>query len=271
MTVTFRPRALKQFQRPDDLDLLARVTRLRGWLMLGALALVTIGVVIYGEVGSISQEVSAPGLLSMPQGVSAVDSTVDGQILSLQASDNSEIAAGAPIATVQLPDGSTRTINSHWGGHIVGLPIDEGNVVHVGSPLMLIERSNVPNNRLLAFMFLQGSAGSVARGMHVDLNVSSAPSGSYGVLRGIITAVDPFPATPAEVQSLIGNPSLTRKFTAKGPPTIVTVDLLKDAKTLSHYKWSTKGGPPFPIGSGAQVAGTVIQGSTKPIDLVFGK
>ena len=270
--VQFRVKALNQLQKPDDLDLLMKVTKMRGWVALATLAAVVVGAIVWSFVGSLPSEVTAPGLLSKPQGVTIVESTVTGQVVKVLYQDGTTIKAGHPIVEVLQPDGTKVIVRSEWGGQITGNPIDEGNYVKPGTPLMDIERSNVPDNRLLAFLFVDpGKATSIAPGMHVDLNVSAAPASAFGVLRGKVTNVETYPATFQEVNNLISDDQLAHQLTDNGPKTIVTVDLVTDSKTVSGYQWSTAGGPPFPIRSGVNLDGTVIQGTQAPIKLVFGK
>ena len=269
--VQFRVKALNQLQKPDDLDILMKVTKLRGWLGLATLAAAVTAAIVWAFVGSLPAEVKAEGLLSKPEGVTVVQSNVSGQILAWYYVDGQTIKPGHPIAKVLLPDGSTTIVRSRWGGFITGNPIDVGNYIQPGSPLMYIER-DIPNNHLLAFLFVDSAkATGIAPGMKVDLNVASAPAAAFGVLRARVTDVAPYPATFAEVENLFSDTQLAKQFTAKGLPTIVTVDFQTDPKTPSGFKWSTKSGPPFPLRSGIQVKATVIQGTQAPIKLVFGK
>jgi multidrug resistance efflux pump len=270
--VQFRVKALNQLQKPDDLDLLMKVTKMRGWIALAALATVVGGAIIWSFTGQLPSEVTAQGLLSKPQGVTLIESTISGQVLKVLYEDGTTIKAGDPIAQIRKPDGTTTIVRSLWGGQITSNLIDQGNFIEPGTPLLGIERSDVPHNRLLAFLFVDpGKANGIAPGMKVDLNVSSAPSAAFGVLRGQVTTVESFPATFQEVNNLISDDQLAHQLTDNGPKTIVTVDLLKDQKTRSGYKWSTKSGPPFPIRSGVDLSATVIQGTQHPIKLVFGK
>lgn len=270
--VQFRVKALNQLQKPDDLDLLMKVTKMRGWIALVCLATVVGGALIWSFTGHLPSEVTAQGLLSKPQGVTLVDSTVEGQILSVDVSPGETIKAGDPVAHVLRNDGVTQVVKSRWGGDITSVPIDQGNVVTVGQPLIGLERSNVKDNRLLAFLWVSpAKASGIAPGMKVDLNVSSAPAAAFGVLRGRVTSVAAFPSTYEDVFNLLSDSSLAHKFTDAGPATLVTVDLNRSDKTRSGYQWSTKSGPPFPIRSGIDVGGTVIQGTQHPIKLVFGK
>lgn len=270
--VQFRVKALNQLQKPDDLDLLMKVTKMRGWIALATLAAVVLGAIAWAFTGNLPSEVTAPGLLSKPEGVTLVDSTVRGQILSVDVTAGEDIKAGQVVAHVLLDNGSTEAVRTRWGGNITGVPIDQGNYVTIGQPLISLERSNVPDNRLLAFLYVDpAKASGIAPGMKVDLNVSSAPAAAFGVLRGTVTSVAEFPSTYEDVFNLLSDSTLAKQFTANGPATLITVDFVKDSKTRSGYKWSTAAGPPYPIHSGVSVQGTVIQGTEHPIKLVFGK
>ena len=256
--VQFRFKALNQLQKPDDLDRLLVVTKRRGWLALAALAALVGAAVTWSFTGSLPNQVRGPGLLSKPAGISEVDAVEEGQVTEVLVSEGQTIPAGARIGTLRHADGTTAPIVSQFGGFVTGVPFDEGNWVEPGAPLLYLERSDVPQNRLLAFLFLPpGKSSNVAPGMKVDLSVSSAPEAAFGVLRGRVTSVSQFPATYEEVQNLITDEQLARQFTENGPPTIVAVDLVVDPKTVSGYRWSTAKGAPFPMRSGLLLNGIV--------------
>ncbi len=270
--VQFRVKALNQLQKPDDLDLLMKVTKLRGWIALAALGALVAGIIVWSFMGRMPVQVEGEGLLSRPAGVTQIDSTVGGQVLEVLYDEGQVLKVGDPLVRLITADGTTTTVTSNFPGHVVAALIDEGNYIEPGDPLVNMERSDVKNDRLLAFLFVDSGQGqNLAPGMDVDLTVASAPVAAFGVLRGTVTAVDRFPATEAEINDLISNEQLAAEFMADGPPVRVTVDLVADPSTPSGLRWSTKTGPPAPLDSGIRVSGAVIQARQAPIDLVFGK
>lgn len=270
--VQYRVKALNQLQKPDDLDLLMRVTKLRGWIALGALGALVAGIIVWSFVGRLPVQVEGKGLLSRPDGVTQVDTTVGGQILEVLYDEDQRLEVGDPLVRLLAADGTTTTVESRFPGRVVTALVDEGNVIEPGDPLLNMERSNVKDDRLLVFLFVDSGQGqNLAPGMDVDISVSSAPVAAFGVLRGKVTAVDRFPASEAEIANLVSDDELAAEFTEDGPPVIVTVDLVKDSSTPSGLRWSTKKGPPAPLDSGVKVTGAVIQARQAPIKLVFGK
>jgi len=270
--VQFRMKALNQLQKPDDLDLLMKVTKRRGWFALGTLGLAVAALIGWSFVGRLPVQVEADGVLSTPDGVSRIDATLRGQVLDVRITDGDELAVGDVVATVIDDSGEERDVAAVYPGTVAGILVDGGNFVEPGSPLYLVERSDLPGTRLAAHVFAPSGKGeSLAPGMAVDLSVASAPPAAFGVLRGVVTSVDPFPATELEVYGLVGDEQLAARFTADGPPVVVLVDLLPDASTVSGFEWSTADGPPFPLGPGVEVTALIVQGEQRPVDLVFGK
>lgn len=270
--VQFRMKALNQLQKPDDLDLLMKVTKRRGWIALGTLALAAAALIAWSFTGSLPVQVEADGILSTPNGVSRIDSTVEGQVTDVRIADGAQLATGDIVATVIDASGEPIEVTAVYPGTVTSVFIDGGNVVEQGTPLYLIERSDLPDTRLVAHVFVPSGKGeSLAPGMDVDLSVASAPSAAFGVLRGRVTSVDPYPATELELYELLGDEQLAARFTEDGPPVVVLVDLLPDDSTVSGLKWSTDDGPPFPLGPGVDVSALIIQGEQRPVDLVFGR
>jgi multidrug resistance efflux pump len=270
--VQFRMKALNQQQKPDDLDLLMKVTKRRGWLAVGTLAVAILGLLGWSFSGRVPVEVRSPGVLTTPDGTTRVDSTTAGQVTEVAVVAGDVIKAGDPVVTLRDGTGESVQLTATFSGTVTGVLVHAGNVIEVGSPLYLLQRSDLPDTRLLVYAFAPSGKGeSLAAGMDVDLTVSSAPSAAFGVLRGRVTHVDPFPASKAEIVELLSDEQLAEGFTADGPPVVVTVDLVADPTTASGYEWSNGEGPPFPLGPGVEVTALIVQGEQRPIDLVFGR
>jgi len=59
----FRRDAMERMESPDKVDEYIRVSTPRAWMMVGALALVVAGVLVWGFTGSIAKTVSAQGVI----------------------------------------------------------------------------------------------------------------------------------------------------------------------------------------------------------------
>lgn len=105
----------------------------------------------------------------------------------------------------------------------------------------------------------------------MDLAVSDAPPGVFGLLRGRVTSISPYPLMAEGVAALVGGDLAARGYLTAEPPRLVVVDLLPDPRTISGYSWTTETGPPMELRSQVTVTGTVTLGSQTPFNLLLGR
>lgn len=100
----FRQSSLDQLESPDQLDQLLSVTSLRGWVaFIGAFILI-IAVIIWGFVGSLSENVYGEGILISSGGIQQVNSNVNGQITDISVGPGDEVEEGDVIARLEQPE-----------------------------------------------------------------------------------------------------------------------------------------------------------------------
>jgi multidrug efflux pump subunit AcrA (membrane-fusion protein) len=214
--------------------------------------------------------VNASGVIAEPGGLASVDSTVNGQVQSVLVNQSQYVGQGEPIATINS-GGQQKTITAPFTGQVVDLPIINGQVVQYGDPLFTIQRAPPKTKDTSVYLFLPASQGAgLSPGMNVNVDVSTAPSAAFGVVRGKVKSVSETPLSTAAVAALVGNPDLAHQLTKDGPPVLAEVSLTPDPKTRSGFQWSTPKGPPFPLQPGTEVTGQVIQQEQRPIDVIFG-
>jgi hypothetical protein len=114
-------------------------------------------------------------------------------------------------------------------------------------------------------------AASLHPGAPVDLSVSTAPPAAFGLLRGRVSSVSPYPLTQEALNGLLGGELAASQFVSHSAPRLVIVDLIPDPGTRTGYAWSTTNGPPVLLSSQVTVSATVNLGSQTPFDLVLGR
>jgi len=267
--VEFRHKALENLRAPEELDEAVRLTRPGAWVALLVLTLVVVAGGVWAFEGRLPRRISAPGLLTHPQGVSSVQSTVTGQVKSIFLDPGSIIPNRTPVLAV---DNGTevQTVRVPFPGRVIGILVNVGQYITAGTTLATVERTDDPDDRLLAVLFVPASdAGQLRPGEDVDLTVASAPAQAFGVLRGRVSRVDQFSQTRKQIADFIGDDAGADAFTASGSPVRVTVDLVGDTSTVSGYQWSTKGGPPFRVDSQSRLTGAVHLASRQPISWIL--
>lgn len=108
----FRKAALEKLSSPERLDVLMRVTSPKGWLALGALGLLIIGVVVWSVIGEIAIKVEGRGILMRGGAVYEVNSMGSGTLLSLDVGPGDIIEEDQVIGRLSQPDLTIRIQNT---------------------------------------------------------------------------------------------------------------------------------------------------------------
>jgi biotin carboxyl carrier protein len=268
--VNFRFKALQAAREPDELDAPTLLARPRGWIAVLSVLIVTAGAGVWAFAGTLPRTVTATGLLTHPNGVSAVQSLYAGQVVDVWASPGGTVHTGQPVAELVDVMGRHRQVLSPHEGTVVNVSVAGGQVVPSGGEVLTLERTDGPDDRLLAMLFVPAdTAVGITRGQPVDLAVSSAPPAAFGVLKGRVTSVSAYPLSTAALTALLGGQ--TGSLANGGAMKVVVVDLVRDPGTASGYGWSTRTGFPHALQSQAKVSGTITLGSQSPIRFVLGR
>ncbi|OIK25993.1 HlyD family efflux transporter periplasmic adaptor subunit [Streptomyces malaysiense] len=269
----FRRKALENLRRPDDLDSPVRLARPRAWMVLALVAAILAGGLVWSYQGELARSVDVPGILTHPQGVSKVESPQSGMVSNVYVDVGAVVAKGAPVLSLVEPQGGTQVVRAPFAGRAIALLVADGQYVSAGATFMTVERTDGKNDRMVAVLFAPAAkAGMLKVGDRVDMDVASAPAQAFGLLRGKVTAVDPFPQTEQQILDFLGgNQLLATQLLSKGGPVRITVDLEPDAKLSSGYRWTTASGPPFRINSWTQVTGIGRLPGERPIDWLLPK
>ncbi|MFG2983215.1 HlyD family efflux transporter periplasmic adaptor subunit [Streptomyces sp. NPDC048258] len=268
----FRYQALQRKREPDELDAPVLLAAPRGWIAIFVVMIVMAGAVGWAFVGELRVAVAGPGVLSHPGGTAQVQSPYAGLAKEVLVKPAQQVRAGQALFTLQDAGGQPRTVTSPFAGQMISTGLTLGQVVAVGDTVATVERTDLPHDRLVALVFVPADqAARLAPGRPVDLSVSTAPPAVYGLLRGKVTAVDPYPLTHEALASLVGGELAAEAFvTGRQAPRLVTVDLIPDPKAPSGYTWSTAKAPPVRLGSQTAVSASIHVSSQTPFELVLG-
>jgi multidrug efflux pump subunit AcrA (membrane-fusion protein) len=264
----FRRKALENLRAPDDLDSPVRLARPRAWAVLALVGAFIVGGLVWSFNGQLPRSVQVPGILTHPGGVSKVESPQSGMVSNVFVDTGKAVTKGAPVLSLVDAEGATQTVRAPFSGRAIALLVDNGQYVAAGATFMTVERTDTKNDRLVAVLFAPAAkAGMLQIGDEVDMDVASAPAQAFGLMRGQIAAMDPFPQTKQQVLNFLGGDQLlATQLLDKGGPVRITVDLERDAQLSSGYRWTTASGPPFRINSWTQVTGLGRLPGERPID-----
>jgi HlyD family secretion protein len=100
----FRKVSLDRLASPEQLDQLMQVTDARGWIILSALGVVLATAVLWGFLGSVSQDVPCSGMLVKTGGVFEVTAPSTGRITDLAVGVGDTVTEGQVVARMAHPD-----------------------------------------------------------------------------------------------------------------------------------------------------------------------
>ena len=271
----FRLQALVHQGQPDELDIVPRLVRPRALVAVATLAAVIIAAIVWSFVGELPRRVSARGILTPDGGLSIVQSTAAGVVQKVDVEQAHQLSAGDAVVTLVDGSGKSTSVSSPFDGQAITVSVTPGQVVQVGSPLatVLLGKPGTAGARTLnASLFVPASqAAQIAPGMQVQMAVDVVPQAAFGLLRGEVKSVEPFPLTSGQALGVVGNDLVVNDLLHGGPMRLVHVTLQADTTVESGYAWTTKNGPPFPLLAQSLLNASVKISSEHPINLVFGR
>ena len=163
-------------------------------------------------------------------------------------------------------------VNAPFGGRVVEVKVNDGQVVQRGVPILTIEREpeGGPSGPVAVIYVTAQDGKRLATGMAVEISPSSTRREEHGVILGRIERVADVPASSAGLLRTLQNDQLVRGFTADGATLFeVQVRLEADPATRSGLRWSTGRGPDFAIEAGTLAGAEVTLRSVRLLGLAF--
>ncbi|MFB9465911.1 HlyD family efflux transporter periplasmic adaptor subunit [Streptomyces cinereospinus] len=262
----FRQQALAKLQSPEELDLPVRLARPQGWLVLSVTVVAMAAASVWAVTGSVTSTVSAPAILTHGEGSYVLQSPVAGQVTAILAEEGERLPANSPLLRVRTSGGET-VVRTIAAGRLTALAATIGQIIATGANVAAVEKVAGADDPLYATVYVPAeNAGSIPANAAVDLTVQTVPAQEYGVLRGHVQSVDRSPQSPREIAAFLGDSQLGEQFTKDGRPVAVLVRLDESAGTRSGYRWSSAGGPPFPLTSMTMATGSIRLAGQRPVD-----
>jgi HlyD family secretion protein len=152
-------------------------------------------------------------------------------------------------------------------GRVTEIKASVGGRATPGMPIVSIE-SGVTGLQLIVYL-PPDQGKQVMAGMDVHISPSTIKREEYGTLIGRVLEVSEFPATAQAMQATLGNDRLVQQFSARGAPIAARIDLLRDPRTSTGYRWSGGKGPSTTISSGTIAYAEVTVREVAPITFVI--
>ncbi|MFZ2403791.1 MAG: hypothetical protein WAW41_01550, partial [Methylobacter sp.] len=123
---------------------------------------------------------------------------------------------------------------------------------------------------LQALIYVPTEHGKKLRsGLGVRIEPATVKKEEYGTLVGVVREISEFPVTSQGMVSVLQNAALASSFAKEGPPYAVYVDLVRDANTVSGYRWTSMDGPPLNLATGTTLNAEIMVLEQRPISLLI--
>lgn len=97
----FRKVSLERLTSPEQLDKLLVIVRIRGWLALLTLLVITAGILVWSFLGQIPISATGQGILLDPRGLHGVYSPVEGRVTRIQARTGANVTKGELLVVME--------------------------------------------------------------------------------------------------------------------------------------------------------------------------
>lgn len=251
---------------PQTADPIDRVVTLAPkWtiFLLAACALLVAGALVWAFNGRITKTVSTQGVLR-DQGYSIVQAGQDGLIDQVLVAPGDTVENGQ--ALVEFANG--RQTESGRDGTVVTVFVAPGSSVEAQADVVGITDTTIPDE--VYTVLPPELTGTVVAGLPVQMEVSGAPSSTYGYLKGRVVEVSSAPQTVDEIAKQFGvDPTVVAQAIGTQPGLLATVAMETDATSPTGYAWTVGEGPNFQLVQGTAIVVEVILSQQSPVQVLF--
>lgn len=250
-------------QTADPIDRVVRLAPRWTVFVLAACALLVLGASVWAFQGRITSTLSTPGILK-DNGYRAVSSPTPGTVTDVKVQVNDTVATGDTLVT--FADGTSLT--SPQAGLVSAVYVAAGSQLPAGNAAIGLTD---PNQADVVLTILPASSvGTVEADLPVEMEVASAPSSTYGYLKGRVVEVGNQPVTTDQVAELLDlQPEVVSLALGSQPGLLTVIAIEPDSNTPSRYAWTVGNGPNFTLVQGTPVTANVILKSQHPIEVLF--
>lgn len=221
----FRREALDHATAGERYEDLFVVVPSRAWTILAGVAALFVGALVWSLFATIPVTVDGSGELIAGTGLQQLTAPVDGVLIAARGSGD-RISAHDAVVRLRGPNNAIVTVRAAIAGIVIEVPHETSTFVHRGDIVATIEP---PPELLQAVVFMPVETDrAIAPGMPARISPVDANPNVFGVLRGTVVSVAPYPATPERIASVLANETLAASI-AHAPVREVHVALERDA------------------------------------------
>lgn len=230
----FREKAVSSIDSVERFDEAIVIVSSRSALALAMVGALLAGAALWAIFGRVPVGLQGRGVIVTGSGVQPVIASEAGTLIDLPADVGDSVAQGEAVARIRTAGGRIVALRSTGGGVLAQRSPQLGSFVRAGDTVAVIEPARaVP----AAVVFVPVETDRrAAVGMPVNVSPADASPDVFGYLRGHVTYVAPFPASPDRIKAALENDAVASSFSSDIPVREVHVALDVDAQ--GNLIWS---------------------------------
>lgn len=250
-------------QTADPIDRVVRLAPKWTVFVLLSCGLLVAGIIVWAVGGTVTSSVSTRGLFN-EGGAAAVSTSTPATVDRVLVSIGQEVFKGQQLVSLT----GAGPLLSPRDGVVTTILVSDGSVLLSGQTALRVTDLAEPD--CVMTLVPASLTGTVIVGLPVRMEVSSAPSSTYGYLIGSIGEISSEPLTVAQFATKLGlEEQVVAAQLGDEPGLLAVINLEHDPIAASHNRWSIGQGPPFVITQSVPVTAQIILSEQSPIDLVF--
>lgn len=230
----FREKAVASIDSVERFDEAIVIVPSRNAVALGIIGALLAGAVIWAVFGTVPVGLQGHGVIVTGSGVQPVIAAEAGTLIDLPADVGDSVGQGEAVARIRTAGGRIVALRATGGGVLAQRSPQLGSFVRPGDTVAVIEPARAAP---AAVVFVPVETDRrAAVGMPVNISPADAPPDVFGYLRGHVTYVAPFPASPDRIKAALENDAVASSFSSDVPVREVHVAL--DVDEQGNLIWS---------------------------------
>ncbi len=268
---SLKQKALEHITSLEKINSALVVVRIKGWIVLSFCLFILIILMGWGFFGSIPLVAKGRAVLFNAKTTMQLRSPMAGVVKRVVETGGAEVSAGDPLIIVQNTEGEEVVLQAPIDGSVVWVDAIVGGGVSEGQPLLTVQ--GIPAvDGLEIYAFLPLNLGELVRvGMPTKCVLDKVDPSRYGLLRGVVKEILPYPIDSSEYYlRRLPSPRL-REYLLSGPAPylLIVIEPVVNPNTISGLEWTSKEGPPHMIVPPELGAVRVILGEERPLSYIL--